>query len=130
MTDYQALAWITSVLRRAAFRIDRVDRKRAAMELLILDAPLYPWDTTNGGGSWVSRVIDDGPSVEEMAEANVDLDLFVRVLPPREATLVRLFASGFKVSEAAKRLGVTVRTVERERGRIAKVMRSHGWPIS
>lgn len=130
MTDQQALAWITTVVRRAATRIDRADRQRAAVERLVLDAPIYPTDTGNGGVPRVSQVPDCGPTVEDLAEASVDLGLLARALPPREATLARLFASGFRVSEAAKRLGVTVRTVERERVRMARVLRNQGWQHS
>lgn len=93
LTDYQALAWITSVLRRAAFRIERAERQRAAKEPPILDAPVYPGDAASGGGLWSDRLVDAGPSVEDVVEADVDVDLFARILSPREAQLVRLFAN-------------------------------------
>lgn len=130
MTDQQALAWIATVLRRSAWRIDRDDRKRAAIELLILDAAPASGDTRNRGASWVAQVADGSPPLDEQAEAHVDLGLLVRVLPPRHAKLALLFASGFTVTEAARRLGVAARTVERDRVHIAEVMLRLGWPHS
>lgn len=127
IADAQAIAWIEVVLRRAARRMDRVEKQRASVEILIFDAPRRAADSIEKGAATWRDQADTEPSVEDVVAASVDLVFLTQLLTPREAALMCLFLKGYGIKDAAIRLGISVRTVERERTRIARAMQIQRW---
>lgn len=121
--DAEALAWMVTVLRHSAERRDANFRTIRKTEFLLIDEAVQR-DGNGGGVTWGEMLPSPEPTVEDQAISAIHLIEVMQSLAQRELAVVKLASTGLTTTEIAQRLGVSTRTVQRLKTRVADLFRN------